>query len=92
MLAAVWGEVVATDAGIKDLGGSQLEKGCTLGRFHALGLFPLLSLIIKETIHERHRLSSASVSTKGEGPPGAQCKASVTQFRVLPPPHSASPQ
>lgn len=34
----------------------------------------------------------AAVKTKGEAPPWAQCKASVTRLRVLPAPSSPAPQ
>lgn len=57
-LAALWGEAVATETRREGLGGSQLGKGCTLGRFQAFALcVPLLSLIIKEHICKGLRLS-----------------------------------
>lgn len=61
MLAALWGKASP--------GGSQLEKGCNLGCFHAFAFcFPLLSLIkLKKISMKGTTCRSTSVRTKGEG-------------------------
>lgn len=84
----VWGEAVALAGRTKELEGQVLREGSHLDCFHALCLlFPLLSLIIKESICERHYPSQHCSSGPKRGDPlgpSGRCLVEGTRCRVLP--------